>query len=46
MYNMKIKVEEKKILDQDWADHAVVFAYRDMVMNQWSTVFLFECVKY
>ena len=46
MYNMKIKVEKKNLLDQDWTDHAVVFAYRDMVMNQWSTEFLFEWVKF
>ena len=31
-----------EILDQDWADHAVVCKYRDMVMNQWSTVFFSE----
>ena len=28
-----------KFFDQDWANHAVVCKYRDMVMNQWSTVF-------
>ena len=26
-------------LDQDWADNAVAFEYRDVVMKQWSTVF-------
>ena len=26
-------------LDQDWADNAVAFECRDVVMKQWSTVF-------
>ena len=26
-------------LDQSWADHAVAYVCRDMVMNQWSKVF-------
>ena len=26
-------------LDQNWADHAVVFSYWDMIMNQWLIVF-------
>ena len=36
IYNKKCKK-----LDQDWADHAVAYPCRDVIMNQWSTVFNF-----
>ena len=37
---------KQNLLDQDWADHAVVFKYRDRVMNQWMTVFLSIILRY
>ena len=40
LWNLEVLTHLKiKIFDQDWADHAVVCKYRDMVMNKWSTVF-------
>ena len=31
-------------LDQNWAGHAVVFSYWDMIMNQWSIVFYYQII--
>ena len=39
------KVKKTKYLDQEWFNFAVVWKYRDKVLNQWSTVFYFQINK-
>ena len=39
IYSSLDLITKIKNLDQSWADHAVVYLYFDMIMNQWSNVF-------